>query len=75
MASQELKEVKPHCDFINDGCQREKCAAFKFRRHMRTQERMRYNSADIPVTDPYVYSWCLKYDKQVSIIYRIEQNK
>jgi len=73
MASQELKQVAPHCEFINDDCQREKCAAFKFSRHMTTQEIMRYNSADIPVTDPYVYDWCLKYDKQVSIIYKIKE--
>lgn len=75
MASQKLKKIKPHCEFINNDCQREKCAAFKYRRAMSTQERKRYNSADIPVTDLYVYNWCLKYDKQLFIIYRIEETQ
>lgn len=78
MASQELKQVTPYCIFVQTDCQREKCAAFKFKRQMTTQEMMRYNSADIPITDPCIYDWCLKYDKQVSIIsviYKTETKK
>ena len=46
-----------------------------FYTNLTVNEIMRYNSADIPVTDPYVYDWCLKYEKQVSIIYKIYEKE
>lgn len=55
----------PHCDFINGECTRERCPAYQDKR-LRTQaESELLNSADIPITDPYIHGWCLKYNKQI----------
>ncbi len=54
-----------YCEFIGGDCIKEKCAAFQKSRAMTQQEIERYNAADIPVIDPYIYNWCLKYNRQI----------
>ena len=55
-----------YCEFEDDSCIKDGCAAFQQSRPMTQVEIERLNSANVPVIDPFIYNWCLKYNRIIS---------
>ena len=65
-------EEVTYCDFYKSECKKEECIIFQTKRPITQFERERFNVADIPVTDPFVYDWCTKYNKEIETTIIVE---
>ena len=54
-----------YCEFIAGSCTKDECAAFRQSRPMTQVEIENFNSADVPVIDPFIRNWCLKHNKVI----------
>ena len=60
-------ERRPYCIFFEQMCISLHCPVFQLKRSMNRHEREVLNSNDIPVIDPYIYDWCIRYNKSVQL--------
>jgi len=61
-----------YCNFFKTGCKKDECIDFQDKRPITEFERERFNMADIPVTDLFVYDWCTKYNKEIETVMIVE---